>query len=286
MINIVKVPFSGWVEFLQLSSDDAAALGFSSAVYHNNRLIDAGPVKPICLNPLKLVLAGDHSMSGFYYYVVLRKGLPIVRIDLNKAQCFKAGNSSFTVFELSRSGFYASLGLTRVLFYLFKLRLFKNPVRYRYYWDRASLFFEPRDVVLVSVKCGEFESVFPMDLQLRDDKSGIHLLGLRKSNAACRYLGDPSVRIAVADAPFSQKKLIYELGASHYERVKIDTATAIRTENHQNVFPSLITTYFEMELLFHEPIGQQELIVCRVKAVKRIGPPAPILNHLHSQALV
>jgi hypothetical protein len=233
---------------------------------------------PVCLHPLKVVI--DAAITASHVKVCINRGRSVLA-EFHLLHPEPVMDVPCTVYTVASVRLPLRGWFSRMLFFL-RYGFTSESVSFNYYWKRAALFYQPREVVLVSVKSGGFERVFPMDLQLRC--GGHYLLGLRRSNPAVARLDDANLQLSVADAPFSAREDIYRLGASHRGEAPALTSK-LRDTAGGPALPDYVSGFAAVSVVRHMTLGEQELIICKVISEKRIGPKPPALAHLHAMAM-
>jgi hypothetical protein len=270
-------------EFLAVDSNLLNGISYRSELIVESTARRNVSVKPICLRPLSVACNIGISSSENALLIFKANDDTIASIPVSPVSVLDVAGEPVTVLR-ANNGSEFSAGLLKRLYYYFRIHFKKRPVSFSYYWARAALFFEPRPVILVAVKCDEFENVFPMDLHL--ETTNTHVFGLRRTNEACSHLDKKSFRMSIARVSIEHKHELYELGKAHYGKRNALSDGAIITRLHGNRFPEYICEYEELEIIHQASIGEQKLISARrinQVVLKNCGNP---LHHFHTGALL
>jgi hypothetical protein len=267
-------------EFQRLTGIVGEKFGFESVLECGGKHLQT-QITPVCLHPLQVIV---RSCTNDAFWQIRKNGKKIATIRLIMVHSFPAGNETYTLMRVTRASFQGVVFLTRLRFYL----RHQKPAKlfaWNYYWKRAALFFTARPVWLVSASCGDFRSIFPMDLVFHDATNELFILGLRQSNRVNEFLQDGNLRISIAHAPANERDAIVAYGDSHFGKAYEMPQPHMLTATHQNVFPDFIRSYYEVTLSGSHVIGSQTLLFCNIIGV-HADAKTEVMFHLHGAASV
>jgi flavin reductase (DIM6/NTAB) family NADH-FMN oxidoreductase RutF len=225
----------------------------------------SGKESIICLDPLQLCMIDTamlpETITVFYAY----------KNEVTAVVTCKKRNIAHTsypiqVYEVEKSELkYHSI--LRLLIYYYKINSGKQKYPFRKYLNLAAAFFYPRKVVLVSVACEDFTSIFPMDFRVQSAAENIVVLGLRKTNQTNEFTGNKNLKLSVANFDKKYKDEVYSFGKFHsteFPDLKDLPYRFIRTQQHGNIFPDFISHYMELEFVNSIDLGEQNMLICKI----------------------
>lgn len=235
----------------------------------------------LALRPLQLCIAAPIQTTSDVSVTYFEKDRALVYVRLSFLKCFGPGDR-FHLFEMKRTRFHRRSILLLYSFYR-QVISGKKQIGFRYYLSLAAGFAIPREVILVSVKCGSFESVFPMDLWIFD-KKGTFLLGLRNSNKVSEFLRSADLKISVARVPANETGSAYFFGNFHSAAFP-DTNSLpyhfYRTSENENLFPAFAQCFAELCYMGFSDAGSHNILILSEIRAHTARFPAKVMAHRH-----
>ncbi len=129
----------------------------------------------------------------------------------------------------------------------------------------ALFYIRPRPVVLTSVKNQDKENLFPMDLiGTTGTNDGPFSMALRSTSPAISII-EATHKLAIGDAPFAKKDVVYALG-KHHKKPSIDWQSMdhpiLETSQLSYKLPAWCAHQREMEVRQIHKIGSHHVFMC------------------------